>query len=185
MKNSISAGRGAFFLDCIQFRKAAFRPLSKGVLKMVTQGKKAGSVLLLIGFGVLLGLLINGRRGPSFNVVDRLINRHSDRVVVREIVDEVAVQSEVVVDEKVIVRELNGGPEGQIIIAPERPSRPVRPSPPASVNNDVFLYTPSLGRLIASLFNNLLAVGLILFGTWLIIRYNRSNTEKRPDDSAV
>lgn len=141
----------------------------------LSKGKNLAWVLILVGFGLLMGMLLNGRRG----LVDRVIRSNVERVLVRDVAEEI------VVGERIAIRgrEAPGVPE--IIVRPEEPILPIptvppvppiQPLPPDSIANHVVID----GFGIASFLNNLVAVALILIGVWLIVRHSREPREKKP-----
>jgi len=107
-------------------------------------------ILILLGMAFLFGTLFSSGRGLSFG---------RDRVVVREVVEDIRSEQEIM-EERELMRP----------VPPVRPIPLIKPMPPYPFIEETGL---SVGYLILSLLNNLLAVGFILVGIWLLVRHRR------------
>jgi len=117
-------------------------------------------ILILLGMAFLLGTLFSSGRGLSFG---------RDRVVMREVVEDIRSEQEIM-EERELMRP----------VPPVRPIPLIKPMPPYPFIEETGL---SVGYLIRSLLNNLLTVGLILVGIWLLVRHRRGTVvppEKSP-----
>ena len=147
--------------------------------------KTIAGLCLIIGAAFLLGIFFaNGRMRP-ISIVNRALRPIPERIVIQDSVEDIVKNEQVVVERVIINDSGEVSTASDSLIAPVPPVPPVpsippvRPLPP---NTAVTVHDIGIGRMILSLFNNLLAVILILGGVWLLLRYKRNEKEKSPNN---
>ena len=129
-------------------------------MKKLIQRNSTAFILILIGMAYLMGATFAGRRG---------LRLEPDRIVIRDVVEDIRIRPEVIVEEKIVIPPVPAVPPGPA----ERPLRPY----------GLYKTTNGIGWIVRTLFQNLLPAVLILVGIWLVVRQRQAPTvplEKSP-----